>query len=38
MLGRYNSLFALDTGILRSPELLGGWLQAGVDRLVVNLL
>ena len=38
MLGRYNSLFALDTGILRSPELLGGWLREGVDRLVVNLL
>ena len=38
MLGRYNSLFALDTGILQSPELLGGWLREGVDRLVVNLL
>ena len=38
MIGRYNSLFALDTGILRSPELLDGWLKEGVDRLVVNLL
>lgn len=38
MVGRYNSLFALDTGILRSPDLPGGWLKAGVDRLVINLL
>ena len=38
MVGRYNSLFALDTEILRSPELLGEWLKAGVDRLVINLL
>ena len=38
MIGRYNSLFALDPGILRSPELLDKWLKEGVDRLVVNLL
>lgn len=38
MAGRYNSLFALDTEILRSLERLAGWLNAGVDRLVVNLL
>ena len=38
MIGRYNSLFALDIGILRSPELLDKWLKEGVDRLVVNLL
>ena len=38
MIGRYNSLFALDAEILRSPELLGGWIQTGVDRLVINLL
>ncbi len=38
MAGRYNSLFTLDTEILRSPELLAGWLNAGIDRLVINLL
>ena len=38
MAGRYNSLFALDTEILRSPELLAGWLNAGINRLVINLL
>ena len=38
IVGRYNSLFALDTEILRSPDLLGEWLKTGIDRLVVNLL
>lgn len=38
MLGRYNSLFALDTGILANPAPLSRLLAAGIDRLVVNPL
>lgn len=38
MLGRYNSLFALDPAILSAPAPLSRLLAAGIDRLVVNLL
>ena len=38
MVGRYNSLFALDPNILASPAPLSRLLASGVDRIVVNLL
>ena len=38
LVGRYNSLFALDAGILRDSGLLEGYLSAGIDRLVLNAL
>ena len=36
MVGRYNSLFALDRGILAHPGALMEWLNQGTDRLVVE--
>ena len=38
MVGRYNSLFALDDTLLRKPEWTEQFIKAGIDRLVVNLL
>ena len=38
MVGRYNSLFALDPNILASPARLSRLLASGIDRLVVSLL
>ncbi len=38
MVGRYNSLFALDDTLLRMPEQMEQLMQSGIDRLVVNLL
>lgn len=38
MVGRYNSLFALDPNILASPAPLSHLLASGIDRIVVNLL
>ena len=38
MVGRYNSLFALDDTLLRMPEQAEQLMQSGIDRLVVNLL
>ena len=38
MIGRYNSLFALDPAILANPTRLSHLLASGIDRLVVNLL
>ena len=38
MVGRYNSLFGFDDRLLREPELLEAVENAGIDRLVVNLL
>ncbi len=38
MVGRYNSLFALDDRISEVKEMLKKWKAAGADRLVVNLL
>ena len=38
MIGRYNSLFALDPSILANPARLSRFLASGIDRLVVNLL
>lgn len=37
MAGRYNSLFGLDTELIRHPEQLSGYKKAGIDRLVVGL-
>ena len=38
MVGRYNSLFALDDTLLRMPEQVEQLMKSGIDRLVVNLL
>lgn len=38
MVGRYNSLFALDDTLLRMPEQAEQLMKSGIDRLVVNLL
>lgn len=38
MIGKYNSLFALDRTFLENPEQLRTYENAGVDRLVLNLL
>ena len=38
MIGRYNSLFALDPSNLANPARLSRLLTNGIDRLVVNLL
>ena len=38
LVGRYNSIFALDRDILRDTEALRVWLASGVDRLVVEAL
>lgn len=36
MLGRFNSLFGVDKELLDCPEKLKGYIEAGVDRLVVS--
>lgn len=36
MLGRFNSLFGVDKELLDCPENLKGYIEAGVDRLVVS--
>ena len=38
MVGRYNSLFALDPNILANRVPLSRLLTSGIDRIVVNLL
>ena len=38
LVGRYNSLFAMDTEILRDNGQLEAYLSAGIDRLVLNAL
>lgn len=38
MVGRYNSLFALDDTLLRMPEQAEQLMKSGIDRLVANLL
>lgn len=38
MVGRYNSLFALDLELIRHPEKLQNYNQAGIDRIIWNLL
>jgi len=38
MVGRYNSLFALDVTLLQMPDRMEQYIKAGIDRFVVNLL
>lgn len=38
LVGRYNSLFALDTGVLESEDRLSALTERGVDRMVWELL
>ena len=38
LVGRYNALFGVNQTILREPSELRRWLDAGVDRLVLELL
>lgn len=38
MVGQYNSLFGLDLELIRHPEKIQDYGQAGIDRLVWNLL
>lgn len=37
MAGRYNSLFGLDEELVKHPEQLKAYQQAGIDRLVIGL-
>lgn len=37
MVGRYNSLFGVDTEMLQHPEKLEAYVTAGIDRLVLGL-
>lgn len=37
MAGRYNSLFGLDAELVKHPEKLKAYQQAGIDRLVIGL-
>ena len=37
MTGRYNSLFGVDTEVLKHPEKLEAYVTAGIDRLVLGL-
>ena len=37
MTGRYNSLFGVDTEVLKYPEKLEAYVTAGIDRLVLGL-
>ena len=38
LVGRYNSIFALDRGILADPSGLSAWLSRGIDRVVLETL
>lgn len=38
MLGRYNSLFGIDMGILKEQKLLENYVENGVDRVVISKL
>ena len=38
MVGRYNSLFALDESTVSGMEDTEGWKEKRIDRIVVNLL
>lgn len=38
MVGRYNSLFAFDDTLLKSPKELEDYINRGIDRLVLNFL
>ena len=38
MVGRYNSLFALDESTVSGMEDAEGWKEKKIDRIVVNLL
>jgi len=37
MVGKYNSIFAIDSWTLENPEVLDKYIRDGVDRLVINL-
>lgn len=38
MIGRYNSLFAMDRYLLEHPDILDNYKEAGMDRIVWNLI
>lgn len=38
LVGRYNSLYGVDRGILADGSELNGWLRQGIDRVVAELL
>ncbi|AWI04440.1 hypothetical protein [Clostridium drakei] len=38
MVGRYNSLFAFDDTLLKSPEKLKYYIDSGIDRFVLNFI
>jgi hypothetical protein len=38
MVGRYNSLFAFDDGLLKNPKELEYYLNSGIDRIVLNFI